>query len=209
MFWMPLRFPRSIWLGLLASCLLGQWGGDVRGETRRVAARWTPRLAQEADTLPAPEPEVIFPRRGMRPDDLPLSSELELGGEQPVLPLWSDEATAPKGWGLPLLSGPLQTAWLPVKPTPHISYVHHPGLRKSCCAKAPELQTVLRVCNPQNNCDVLIPVCLPACCGKLVGTSGRRALLGRGIVHYQWSCGFHLKVVFERHEQITVHYHGR
>jgi hypothetical protein len=185
---------------------------EAWGQTRRVAARLFPQLAQETETLPSPgAPESIYPRPtgpviDLLPGDEP---QLEPYVEQPGLPAWGNEPLFSKEWGFPQSQGHKTSAWFPTAPTPHISYVHHPGLRKSCCARAAEIQTVLKVRNPQTACDVLVPVCLPACCGKLLGAHGRRALLGRGIVHYDWSCGFHLKVIFDRHDQVTVHYYGR
>jgi hypothetical protein len=206
------RFLRTLTPVLVTTCLVILSTGEAWGQTRRVAARLFPQLAQETEVLPTPgSAETIDPRpRGSAIDLLPSDEpQLERYGEQPALPDWRGEPLLSKEWGFPQPRGIMTSAWFPTAPTPHISYVHHPGLRKRCCARAEEIQTVLKVRNPQTACDVLVPVCLPACCGKLLGAHGRRAMLGRGVVHYDWSCGFHLKVIFDHHDHVTVHYYGR
>jgi hypothetical protein len=97
----------------------------------------------------------------------------------------------------------------PACPTPCITYRYH-GHRKACCNSLPPQQTVLSVKDPNRcGCEVLVPVCLPACCSECVQVTSRRGLLGRGIVTYRFACGFTVKMVFDRCGDIVVHYHGK
>jgi hypothetical protein len=96
----------------------------------------------------------------------------------------------------------------PVCPTPCITYRHH-GPSKSCCSQPP-IETVLCVKDPcRCGCEVMVPVCLPACClDEVPKVSSRCGLLGRGVVTYQYCCGFTVRVVFQRCGNVVVHTYG-
>ena len=89
-----------------------------------------------------------------------------------------------------------------------IAYKHHHLRGPKCKSCLPPIQMVLQVKDPCTCCLVDVPVCVPACCSDVPDVSCRRGLLGRTIVSYQWCCGFHLNVVFDRFGCVTVHYFG-
>lgn len=97
---------------------------------------------------------------------------------------------------------------LPVVVQRPISYKRHllgPKI-KSCL---PPVEMVLQVQDPCTCCLVEVPVCIPACCTDVPTMDCHRGLLGRHVVSYNWCCGYHVKVVFDRHGCVTVHYYGR
>ena len=87
-----------------------------------------------------------------------------------------------------------------------ISYCHH---RSRCCFD-PCKTTPLVLQVPDNCCCCLVevPVCIPACCEGAPSVCCHRGIFGRQVVEYSWCCGFHLKVVFDRCGDVTVHYYG-
>ncbi len=90
---------------------------------------------------------------------------------------------------------------------PCIEYRHH-GRKLACCGCGPSLQTVLCVKNPVTCCTVLVPVCLPHCCTDVPCENSRVGLFHRGVVVYDWNCGLKVKVVFNKHGDVMVHYFG-
>jgi hypothetical protein len=91
-----------------------------------------------------------------------------------------------------------------------IKYRHHCTLRKTCCSCDPPVQTILAVQDPCCcKCMIEIPICLPGCCEGSPKVCDRQGLLGRGIVTYEWCCGYKVKIVFDRCGDIVVHSYGR
>ena len=71
----------------------------------------------------------------------------------------------------------------------------------------PPVNAVLVVEHPGGcNCAVEVPVCLPACVEGEPVVCSRCTLSGRGVVTFQWSSGFHVKVVFRKVGDIVVTY---
>ena len=74
----------------------------------------------------------------------------------------------------------------------------------------PTMQMVMRVTDPCSGtcctppCSVDIPVCLPCCCTGAPTVDCRCGPLGRGVVIYEWCCGYKVKVVFHICGDITV-----
>lgn len=93
---------------------------------------------------------------------------------------------------------------------PCIVYRHHGRCRKACCTCDPPIQTVLLVKNPADCrcCYVEVPVCIPACCTQPPCVDSRCGLFGRGIVDYEYCCGFRIRVIFRRCGDVVVHYFG-
>ena len=94
---------------------------------------------------------------------------------------------------------------------PCIRYHHHCTIRKTCkcCECCEPIQAVLAVTDPcccDNSAE--IPVCLPGCC-EGEPTVCESVCLGRGVVEYEWCCGFRVKVVFQKRGDIAVHTYGR
>jgi hypothetical protein len=88
---------------------------------------------------------------------------------------------------------------------PCITY-HEAGCRSKCCASGPKIQMILRVQDPKSCCTVDVPVCVPACCTGTPCVSTRCALFCRGVVWYDWDCGFSVKVVFKHSGDLAVTY---
>jgi len=89
-------------------------------------------------------------------------------------------------------------------------YYKHVGLRKVCCSCEPPIKVVVKACDPGCcGCAVEVPMCIPACCTDAPCVTSRCGLFGRGIVNYQWKCGFRAQVVFTRHGDVHVKYFGR
>ena len=57
-------------------------------------------------------------------------------------------------------------------------------------------------------CLVEVPVCVPCCCEGAPTVCAHKGCFGRSVVEYRWCCGYHLKVVFDRCGDATVHYYG-
>jgi hypothetical protein len=89
-----------------------------------------------------------------------------------------------------------------------VSYKRHPLLGPKCNCCLPPLKMVLQVTDPCTGCLVDVPVCIPGCCCDVPSVCCRRGLFGRSIVSYEWCCGFHLNVIFDRHGCVSVHYFG-
>ena len=94
---------------------------------------------------------------------------------------------------------------------PSIRYHHHGTLRKICkfCECSEPVEAVLGVTDPcceDNSAE--IPVCLPPCC-EGEPTVCASVCLGRGVVEYEWCCGFRVKVIFQKRGNIAVHTYGR
>jgi hypothetical protein len=92
-------------------------------------------------------------------------------------------------------------------PVPCIRYKDHVH-RRSCFACEPKINVILQASSQCGCCVVEIPVCIPACCQGVPCVKERGGLFGREIVHYEWKCGFRMKIVFDRHGDATVHYLG-
>ena len=83
------------------------------------------------------------------------------------------------------------------------------GCLDVCCGCEPPIQTVLLVKDPVTCCCVEVPICLPPCCTDAPKVCGREGLFGRGVVDYDWCCGFSVKVTFRARGDIVVTYIGR
>ena len=94
-------------------------------------------------------------------------------------------------------------------PAPCISYHHHRTLRRTCCGCCDPINAILEVTDPVCCTTVEVPVCLPGCCDGVPTVCPGRGLLGRGVVEYQWCCGYRVKVVFKKCGDIVVHSYGR
>jgi hypothetical protein len=93
---------------------------------------------------------------------------------------------------------------------PKIEFKHHRPCKDWCkCCCLPPVETVLLVKDP---CDcekyVEIPVCLPGCCTDEPECKSRCGILCKGVVRYKWCCGYHIRVVFDKCGDITVHTYG-
>lgn len=89
-----------------------------------------------------------------------------------------------------------------------IDYKHHLlGCNKFKCCDRTEI--ILEVEDPCTCEKVMVPVCVPCCCEGVPEICSHKGILGREVVEYKWCCGFHLKVVFDRCGDITVHYYGK
>lgn len=88
---------------------------------------------------------------------------------------------------------------------PCITY-REAGCCKKCCASGPEIQMILKVQDPKSCCTVDVPVCVPACCKDTPCVSSRSALFCRGVVWYDWNCGFSVKIVFKHCGDLVVTY---
>ncbi len=93
-------------------------------------------------------------------------------------------------------------------PEPCIRYIDR-SCGRSCCGNCqPPIKTVLKVVNPATCCPVEVPVCLPACCEGCPVVDSHCGLLGRGVVTYNWCCGYRVIVRFDRCGDVTVVYRG-
>ena len=92
---------------------------------------------------------------------------------------------------------------------PCIDYRYRRPCRKACCECAPPQKLTLCVKDP---CccvsTVKVPVCVPSCCKGEPCVSGRCGVLGRGVVTYEWCCGYKLTVTFKKCGDLTVTYFG-
>ncbi|MBI1248074.1 hypothetical protein GC197_09560 [bacterium] len=101
----------------------------------------------------------------------------------------------------------------PPKPccyTPCFHYKKHClFVKKVCpCDCSPPVEAVLQVVDPRCNCYVDVPICMPACCTGVPCIDSRCGLFDRGIVVYEWCCGYKVKVVFKQCGKVDVHYYG-
>ena len=73
------------------------------------------------------------------------------------------------------------------------------------CGCQPQTKVTLTVADPATcDCSVEVPICIPACCEGDPCVTSRCGALGRRIVWYEWKCGFKARVVFNKHNEITV-----
>jgi hypothetical protein len=96
-------------------------------------------------------------------------------------------------------------------PTPCIKYRHAVlSLKRArCCDPCkPPIKAVLCVKNPCTCCPVDVPVCLPSCCCGEPKVTCRKAVLGDGIVTYDWCCGVSVTVRFDKCGDLLVTYRG-
>ena len=84
------------------------------------------------------------------------------------------------------------------------------GTVQPCCPQPckPPVKLVLKGVNPCTCCCVEVPVCLPACCEGCPTVSSRCGLFCRGVVRYDWCCGYSVVVRFHRCGAPTVIYRG-
>jgi len=80
------------------------------------------------------------------------------------------------------------------------------GRQLACCGCEPPIQTILQVKDPASCCVVDVPVCLPGCCTDVPEVCDRCGLFGRGIVTYDWCCGFSVRVTFKLNGDVLVTY---
>jgi len=90
-----------------------------------------------------------------------------------------------------------------------IDYRYRRPCRKACCECAPPQKLTLCVKDPCC-CDysVKVPVCIPSCCKGKPVVCERCGLFGRGVVTYEWCCGFKLTVTFKTCGNVVVTYFG-
>ena len=90
-------------------------------------------------------------------------------------------------------------------PEPCIVYRTRGHLGRKCYGREPPIKTILLAKNPAGcSCAVEIPICVPACCSRPPHVEDHCGLFGRGIVDYEWCCGFRLKVVFRACGDVVV-----
>lgn len=90
-------------------------------------------------------------------------------------------------------------------PEPCITY-NSRGRHRSCYG-CDTVNIVVPVKNPAScGCVVAVPMCIPACCVGEPCVKAHRGLLGRGVVVYEWCCGFKARVTFDRCGDIKVTY---
>jgi hypothetical protein len=88
-----------------------------------------------------------------------------------------------------LMLGALVTA-----PSTSVQAGHH----RDYCPPPPPQNVVLVVCHPCTNCNLEIPVCVPACCQGAPSTCFRRTICGCGKTIFTWSCGYQVVVRYTR-----------
>jgi len=91
-------------------------------------------------------------------------------------------------------------------PTPCITYRKH-GERRSCLDDKPGVSLTVAVKNPQSGCVVIVPICVPCCCLDQPCIDSRCGLFQRGIVTYDYQCGFRIVFAFDRAGDLLVTYH--
>lgn len=94
---------------------------------------------------------------------------------------------------------------------PCIHYHHHCTLLKTCrCCECCEPQKAVMTVTDPCCCDrtAEIPICLPGCCEGEPRVC-ESVCLGRGVVEFEWCCGFRVRVVFQKCGDIAVHTYGR
>lgn len=91
-------------------------------------------------------------------------------------------------------------------PTPCISYRSH-GERRSCLDDKPGVSLIVAVKNPQTGCCVNVPICVPCCCLDQPCIDSRCGMFHRGIVTYDYECGFRIVFTFDRAGDLLVTYH--
>ena len=90
-------------------------------------------------------------------------------------------------------------------PEPCIKY-NSRGRHRSCYG-CETVNLVVPVKNPSDcGCVVAVPMCIPACCTGEPCVKSHCGPLGRGVVVYEWCCGFKARVVFDRCGDVTVTY---
>jgi hypothetical protein len=73
----------------------------------------------------------------------------------------------------------------------------------------PLMPQTLCVAHPCTDCDVLVPVCLPACCLNCEPkVHARKAVFSDSLVSFEWDKGIKIVVRFERNGKLIVTYHG-
>jgi hypothetical protein len=90
-------------------------------------------------------------------------------------------------------------------PTPCISY-RSKGERRSCLDDKPGVSLNVVVKNPQTGCCVNVPICVPCCCLDEPCIDSRCGLFHRGIVTYDYDCGFRIVFTFDRAGDLLVTY---
>ncbi len=91
-------------------------------------------------------------------------------------------------------------------PTPCISY-RSKGGHRSCLDDKPGVSLNVLVKNPQTGCCVIVPICVPCCCLDQPCIDSRCGLFHRGIVTYDYECGFRIVFTFDRAGDLLVTYH--
>ncbi|MEW4451881.1 hypothetical protein AB1L30_04260 [Bremerella sp. JC817] len=93
---------------------------------------------------------------------------------------------------------------------PCFTYKNHRLFTKKACPFdcCPPTEAILQVVDPRCNCFVDVPVCLPSCCTGVPCIDSRCGMFNRGIVEYEWCCGFKIKMVFKKCGNVDVHYYG-
>lgn len=90
-------------------------------------------------------------------------------------------------------------------PTPCITYRSR-GEHRSCLDDKPGVSLVVAVKNPQSGCCVNVPICVPCCCLDQPCVDSRCGLFHRGIVTYEYTCGFRIVFTFDRAGDLLVTY---
>lgn len=77
---------------------------------------------------------------------------------------------------------------------------------KDCDPLVPQM---LCVAHPCSDCEVRVPVCIPACCVNCEPkVHARKAVFSDSLVSYEWEHGIKIVVRFERAGNLIVTYHG-
>lgn len=90
-------------------------------------------------------------------------------------------------------------------PTPCITYRSR-GERRSCLDDKPGVSLTVVVKNPQTGCCVNVPICIPCCCLDQPCVASRCGLFHRGIVTFDYACGFRIVFTFNRAGDLLVTY---
>ncbi len=80
---------------------------------------------------------------------------------------------------------------------------------KLCCGCEPPTEITLKVKNPCTGCETDVQVCLPACCTGEPTVCAGTGLFCRDVIHYEWCCGFRVKVAFKHCGDLIVTTWGR
>lgn len=170
------------------------------------------RYVPDQEVLPTPPQRALIPPQTnlptspanktnqsfMRPAEPRLPARGKLVNEEPM-PMPSDGTPLtgpmlpPPGDEIAPPTSPLPPG-IQVKPTPRIDYDTHHDARKMLRSGA--IHVVVLTQDPAEGCYYQIPLTVPACCAGEPSVSGSKGLLGRGIVAYEWPCGFKAKIKF-------------
>ncbi len=185
---------------------------SASGQSRTVELPPPSESSPNSEVLPSPPQRAPLPPQTnqptsratkqsfMRPAEPRSPGKGKLVGEEPM-PMPSDASPSTP----PILPPPGEDAVPPasaltpgiqVKPTPRIDYDTHHDARRML--RSGEIQIVVLTKDPAEGCYYQIPLTVPACCAGEPNVAAGLGLLGRGVVAYEWPCGFKAKIKFRR-----------